>query len=148
RHRELADAILGRFGVSLVAKTFSTDPKGSRAALQPVLELVKEADFPIEPLYQLAANLAPIVETDPELVGDVYRTIFRSEESSESKTKMGGSTVLVMTSTRRQDFGMCHYLLIEFFPKYLKAAFQPAVRAGIDGVNSDVMRKHVDEGEE
>jgi hypothetical protein len=147
KHRELTDAILGRFGVSLVAKTFSTDPKGSRATLQPVLELVKEANFPIEPLYQLAANLAPIVETDPELVGDVYRTIFRSEESSESKTKMGGSTVLVMTSTRRQDFGMCHYLLIEFFPKYLKAAFQPAVRAGIDGVNSDVMRKHVDEGE-
>ena len=110
------------------------------------MELIREADFPIQPLYQFAANLGEIVHANPELVGDVYRTIFGADEPSESKTNMGGSTILVMTSTRRQDLGMCHYLLFQYFPKYLQGAFHSAIRAGVDGVNANVKRKHVDDG--
>lgn len=148
RRREVADTLLGRFGVPLVAKTFWTDPAASRALLKPVLELVTEPGFPIQPLYQLAANVSRIAPTDSDFVGDVYRTIFSAEELSEAKTQLGASTVLVMTSTRRQDFGMCHYLLLEYFPKFIQVGFHAAVSAGIVGANADVMRRHVRETEE
>jgi hypothetical protein len=143
--RELADAILGRFGVPQVAKTFGTDPAASRAVLQPVLSLVKEPGFPIQPIYELCANLVGIAATDPAFVREVYRTVYAEEETSDAKTQMGGSTVLVMTSTRRQDFEMCFYLLLQYFPQYLRTAFLEAIRAAIESVNLIVRRKHLRE---
>ncbi len=140
--KELADALLGRFAVPLVAKTFWTNPTASRALLQPVLRLVEEVNFPIQALYQLAANVGTIAQDDPSFVRDVYRTIFSAEEVSESKTQMGGSTVLVMTSTRRQDFGMCHYLLLQYFPKFIEIAFREAASAAIFSANAYVSRTH------
>ena len=145
--REFADAMLGRFGVPLVARTFATAPEASLEALTPVLDLVNEADFPIQPLYQLAANLTQIAVVNPSFVGNVYRTLFGARESSEARTRMGSSTVLVFTSTRRQDFHMCHYALLEYFPKLLQVAFHAAVSAGIDGANAYVKTRRTTDGE-
>lgn len=147
RH-DFADTMLGRFGVPLVARTFASAPEASLDALAPVLDLVNEADFPIQPLYQLAANLTQIAVVNPRFVGNVYRTLFAARESSEARTQMGSSTVLVFTSTRRQDFQMCHYVLLEQFPKLLDVAFHAAVSAGIDGANAYVKTQHTTEGEE
>jgi hypothetical protein len=145
--RDFADAMLGRFGVPLVARTFASAPEASLEALTPVLGLVNEADFPIQPLYQLTANLAQIAAVNPSFVGNVYRTLFGARESSEARTQMGSSTVLVFTSTRRQDFEMCHYALLEYFPKFLQVAFKAAVSAGIDGANVYVKTRHTPDGE-
>ena len=146
--RESADTLLGRFGIPLVARTYSTDPATSNGLIRPVLNLVKEPGFPIQVLYQLANNVEPIALVDPGLVGDVYRTVFSASEQSQEKTQMGGSTVLVLTSTRRQDFEMCQYLLLQFFPTFLQISLDSAIAAGIDAVNLHVVANHSVESEQ
>ena len=54
---------------------------------------------------------------------------------------MGNSTVLVLTSTRKQDFEMCRYLLIDYFPKFVAVNFVSALAIALDCIGVYLVRK-------
>ena len=133
----------GRWAVPLVAKTYHTNVEESRALLEKVLELTKEEDFPIKFLSWLPEHVDRIWDHDPEFVTSIYRTVFRHDEHSDVKTSFGSSSVLPMTSTRRQDYRMCEYRLIKHFPNFLRAAPSHATRAVIQSLNVFIVREHI-----
>ena len=133
----------GRWAVPLVAKTYHTNIEESRALLEKVLELTKEDDFPIKFLSWLPEHVDRIWDHDPEFVILIYRTIFYHDEISDVKTNFGSSSVLPMTSTRRQDYSMCQYRLIKHFPNFLRAAPSHATRAVIRSLNVFIVREHI-----
>ena len=55
---------------------------------------------------------------------------------------MGGH-VLPMISNRRQDYGMCHFILIRTFPTFLTKQTFPALRSGLKAVQAFVIQDHV-----
>ena len=133
----------GRWAVPLVAKTYHTNVEESRALLEKVLELTKEEDFPIKFLSWLPEHVDRIWDHDPEFVTSIYRTVFRHDEHSDVKTSFGSSSVLPMTSTRRQDYRMCEYRLIKHFPNFLRAAPSHATQAAIQSLNVFIVKKYV-----
>ena len=76
------------------------------------MSLINEDSFPIEYLYRLASEIQAVVSADPVFVGDIYRTVFGYQELSTDTTHFG-SYVLPLTSTRRQDYDMCQYILAD-----------------------------------
>ena len=108
----------GRWAVPLVAKTYHTNLQESRILLNKVLELTKEDNFPIKFLSWLPEHVDVIWDHDPKFVTSIYCTIFRYYEPSDAKTSFGSSSVLSMTSTRRQDYSMCQYRLIKHFSQF------------------------------
>src|SRR2546427_3770550 len=68
-------------------------------------------------VVQYIGDIAP---SDPAFTERLYLLVFSTEVRSEEKTLMGGGPVFSMTSTRRQDFQLCQYLLLEYFRVYLK----------------------------
>ena len=132
----------GRWAVPLVAKTYHTNIEESRALLEKVLELTKEDDFPIKFLSWLPEHVDRIWDHDPEFVILIYRTIFYHDEISDVKTNFGSSSVLPMTSTRRQDYSMCQYRLIKHFPDFLQAAPLPATQAAVRSLNFFIFQEH------
>ena len=133
----------GRWAVPLVAKTYHTNVEESRALLEKVLELTKEEDFPIKFLSWLPEHVDKIWDHDPEFVTSIYRTVFRHDEHSDVKTSFGSSSVLPMTSTRRQDYRMCQYRLIKHFLNFLRAAPSYATRAVIRSLNIFIIKEHI-----
>jgi hypothetical protein len=133
----------GRWAVPLVAKTYHTNVEESRALLEKVLELTKEENFPIKFLSWLPEHIDQIWHHDPEFVTSIYRTVFKHDELSDVKTNLGSSSVLPMTSTRRQDYGMCYYRLIKHFPNFLRAAPSHATQAVIQSLNAFIVKEHI-----
>ena len=132
----------GRWAVPLVAKTYCTNVEESRGLLEKVLQLTQEENFPIKFLSWLPEHVDRIWDHDPEFVTSIYRTVFYHDEISNVKTNFGHSSVLSMTSTRRQDYSMCQYRLIKHFPNFLRAAPLHAARAVIRSLNVFIVREH------
>ena len=62
---------------------------------------------------------------------------------SDVKTSFVGSSVLLMISTRRQDYRMCQYRLVKHFPNFLRAAPLNATQAAIRSLNVFIAREHI-----
>ena len=122
------------WAVPLVAKTYYTDVEKSRELLNKVLKLTKEKKFPIDFLSKLTEHVDKIWECDPKFVTSVYRTVLTHAEISNEDTHWGGY-IISFRSTRRQDYDMCEYELIEHFPKFLQAAPSYATQAAIQSLN-------------
>ena len=137
------DAIAAQFGIPLVAQTYRTDPDASRQLLEPILAVTQEPDFSIQLIYRVVQYIADIAPSDPAFTERLYLLVFSTEVRSEEKTLMGGGPVFSMTSTRRQDFQTCQYLLLEYFRVYLKLAPVLAVRAALHCVDPFVEENHV-----
>ena len=128
------DRLGSYWAVPLVAKTYYTDVEKSRALLEKVLKLIQEGDFPIDFLATLTEHVDKIWDCDPEFVTSIYRTVLTHYEISNRDTQWGGYIISFRTS-RRQDYGMCKYRLIEHFPKFLQAAPSHATQAAIQSLN-------------
>ena len=137
------DRFGGRWAVPLVAKTYNTNVKESRTLLERVLQLTKEENFPIKFLSWLPEYVDKIWNHDPEFVVSIYRTVFAHYELSDVKTSFGSSSVMPMTSTRRQDYRMCQYRLIKHFPNFLQAKPLEATHAAIQSLNFFIIIEHI-----
>ena len=128
--------------VPLVAKTYGTNVEKSRALLDKVLDLTQEDNFPIEFLTRLTEHVDKIWDHDPEFVGSIYFTAFAHRETSDELTNKG-SPILHFGSTRRQDYRMCQYRLMQHFPNFLRAAPLIAAQAVIQSLNFFIIRNRI-----
>jgi hypothetical protein len=129
--------------IPLVARSYSVDPDKVRAALRLVLDRIGRPDVSASEAYSLANSLQPIIDADPPFAVDVYSATFAHEEKSREKTQIGGSKVLVLTSTRAQDYSMAYYILGVRFHHFLKRDLNYAALAAIRSVEAQVQREHV-----
>ena len=111
------------WAVPLVAKTYDTNTEESRALLNKVLELTRENNFSIDFMTDLTQHVDKIWAHDPEFAGSIYR--------------------VGITSSRRQDYSMCHYWLVEHLPHFLRSAPLPAARAAIESLNVVIIDIHI-----
>jgi hypothetical protein len=139
---EWIDILGANLVVPLVAKTFKTNNKESQTLLEGVLSLIDDENFPIQFLYRLAEYIGKIWAYAPEFCATIYYTIFSHTEMGQGKTSFG-TPVIPLTSTRRQDYEMCQYLLIKEFPQFLSAQASIAASAAIDALNQFIIRQHV-----
>ena len=54
-----------------------------------------------------------------------------------------GGRILALTSTRRQDYSMCHYWLAQHFPNFLRAEPIAATQAVIQSLNFYIIRTQI-----
>ncbi|KAA2217413.1 NACHT domain-containing protein [Maribacter flavus] len=125
-------------GIEYVSRTFHTNRKESKKLLKHILKFLSEPDFEIWYFTSLSDDIKYFVEHDPQFVAKIYREIFAHTETSTSITYMG-TAVLNLTSNRKQDFEMCYYRLVEFYPKFLSVAPETAIEVGLKIVNQYVI---------
>jgi hypothetical protein len=140
--RAWLERLTGLVAIPLVAKTYVTNIQEGRPLFEKILQVVGEPNFPIDCIYRLTNEVAHLIPHDPDLVGLIYEKVFGYEETSQEQTHMGGH-VLPMTSNRRQDYGMCHFILIRTFPTFLTKQTLPALRSGLKAVQAFVIQDHV-----
>jgi len=136
------DGVGANWAVPIVAKTFCTDPKESERLLNEVLAFRQEPNFLIMYIYRLVAELENIWPTAPEFAELIYVTVFSYEETSQERTAMG-TPVLPLSSTRRQDYDLCYYSLVNAYPKFLSESPLAAIKTAIVALNSYIIQHHI-----
>lgn len=127
--------------IPLVVRFYSLDPDRVREALQKVLDRIGRPDVSVKEAYWLANSLEVVIDVDPAFAVNVYQAIFAHEEKSQKKTDMGGK-VLVLTSTRAQDYSMAYYILGVRFNHFLEQSLPYAALAAVRSVSAQVRREH------
>jgi hypothetical protein len=128
--------------IGFVADTYSSDPAASRSLLQEILKPERVRDHGHEDLPWLARKIKTVWEADPDFAVEIYGVTFGSEITDTSKTSIGQSRILPLTSTRKQDFDMANYSLKEAFPQFLNAHPSHAVTALIRAIDGHIALKH------
>ena len=77
----------------------------------------------------MARNASSICNTDPELLVEIYGSTFIGNIIDGTTTQLGQSKVVVLTSTRQQDYKIAWWSLGKFFPQFLEFHTLHAVRA-------------------
>ncbi len=132
----------GRWAVPLVARTYHKNIPESRLLLEKILQLTQEENFPIGFLTRLTDNVDNIFVHDPEFAISIYFTTFSHQFDSEGETRRGGH-ILLITTYRSQDFGMCQYRLVKHFPKFLQEKPIYATQAAIRSLNYIIAKEHI-----
>ena len=96
------------------------DPADARALFETIVSRIADPSMPVDLIYRLANAVKDFWNEDPELAASVYVATFAHVERSEELTHMGG-IIVALTSTRRQDFGLAQYVLLEDAPRFLRA---------------------------
>ncbi|MBY0480826.1 MAG: ATP-binding protein [Chitinophagaceae bacterium] len=138
-NKPFLDRIGATRGIELVSKTYQTNNAESKAGLTRVLDLLAEPDFEIWYFSNLSENVKHLLPLDAEFVAEIYLCIFKHSESDESRTQMGGTVLMSFTSTRKQDFEMCHYRLEQYFPNFMQTAPRLALPVGLTIANDYII---------
>lgn len=125
-----------------VCRTFASDVNASAQLIRHSLHEEHLKSFGVEEMPTLAREVNELISLDAKLVEDIYKAIFAHNEDSEEKTQIGGSQIIGMISTRKQDFAIVQYELVEAFPKFLQTAPENAIRALISALNSYINIHH------
>jgi len=133
---------ISAWAIPQICRSYGADPESSAQRLRKALGLLDVPGFPVDCVYAICSNVAALIAADPPFAAEVYRSVFGYEERSEERTHMGG-VVLPMLSTRRQDYDMCRYNLIEEFDTFVSRASDEAIAAGIDALGRTILYDHV-----
>ena len=136
------DSVGSQFIVPLVARTFGTNPTESHNLLEKIFAISIGDQFPIEYVYRLTCEIDKIWPYNSEFVALIYFNVFKHYEISEEQTSFG-TPVLPLISTRKQDFHMCQYQLIQHFPYFLRAAPTFATKTAINCLNYYIISRHI-----
>jgi hypothetical protein len=140
--QSVRDQYLVIHGLQVVCRTFESDPVASATLLRRSLESGHLADYGFEEMPTLAGEVKRLISADPELVEDIYRTAFGYQERSETITPIGGSRIMQLSSTRRQDYQRSNWALARSYPEFLERAPLHAIRALIAVTDAYVAARH------
>jgi hypothetical protein len=128
-------------GIEAVCRTFESDPEASAAILRRCLEPNHVVQFGHEELFRISNEVERLIPLDPTLVEDVYRAAFTLYDQSDEKTSIMPSRIFGMTSTRKQDYGLARYSLVEKYKAFLERAPLHATRALVAALNAYVEQR-------
>ncbi|MBM7866994.1 hypothetical protein GTO89_11115 [Heliobacterium gestii] len=128
--------------ITCVCQTYCSNLKASSSLLRFALRVEHLAKHGYQEVLLLAREARNIMNCDPAFVRDLYIAAFGYVERSEGVTLIGGSSILPLTSNRRQDYDIALYQLGEDFGSFIEQAPVEAVQALISIVEHHVLTGH------
>jgi hypothetical protein len=128
--------------VDFVAETYASNIEDSRKLLRCLFEPTHFQKYADQEIPWLVRRLKPISEADPEFVVEIFSAVFAASIPDESRTSLGQSQILPLTSNRKQDYEIAWWSLCEFLPQFFEAHPLHAIKALIQAISGYVMRVH------
>jgi hypothetical protein len=141
--QEQRDSMLVTGGIEAVCRTFESDPNASAEILRRCLEPEHVLMFGHEELFRIGHEVERLIPLDASLVEDIYRAAFTLYDVSPEKIPIGGSRIVALSSTRRQNYDLVRFMLGGKYGLFLESAPLHATRALIAALSSYVEEQHV-----
>jgi hypothetical protein len=124
--------------ILFVCKTYDTNIPASRDALRILLDADRLATHAAIDMPAVAGEIGTIARVDPAFAAEIVATIFQFNVTDESKTRLGDSQIMALTSTARQDYSLARYSITEAFPEYIARQPVDAARALVAAIEGHV----------
>jgi hypothetical protein len=108
-----AAASLLPIAIELVANSYRSDAMASRALLSKTLVPARLETHAHEDIPTLTQQAKSLLDADPDFLAEIYGVVFGYSVSNDSKTSMGPSQILALTSSKRQDSDHAKWALKE-----------------------------------
>ena len=128
--------------IPLVVATFETNPTDSVAILGEAFEPKRISAHGWEDVPALCREIKRVAPAAPKFAVEVYSKTYAWNINSDTKTRIGDSKILPLTSNARQDYGTALYSLSEYFPDFLSNHSEDAVEALVGAIDAFVSREH------
>ncbi|MCG5248095.1 NACHT domain-containing protein [Methylorubrum extorquens] len=129
--------------ISIIAKTWSTDPAASRVRLTAIFEADRFEQYAFVEVPWLARESLSIAPHDADLVIDLFYRSFRGANFSRDQvTALNNSWIMGLTSNAAQDFQSASHALSRDFPDLLAGHPETALRAFSAAVRGEQERSH------
>ncbi|MEA5425406.1 NACHT domain-containing protein [Arcicella lustrica] len=138
------DQLASYTGISLIAKTYSTDIEASRTCLQLILDIIDQPDFNIAYVSTLTENIKEFYMIDPQFCARIYEKVSAHEENSFDQAPMYSGVLMSFTSSRHDQFDICHYRLQQIFPKFISSSPELAIPIALSISNNFIKKKNLD----
>jgi hypothetical protein len=128
--------VMGRI-ISNVMDLFAVNPEDSALALRKLITTDEIRVHGAQQGHWIARKLPLLFDDDPQLAADIFTAFLGYDELSEEQTSMGGSRILAMTSTRRQDYQQAHWQMAQSFPQFVEEHFElcaPIIVAAVENL--------------
>lgn len=117
-----------RLPLEATVATVGSDPVATETLLRRAIEPAQLSERGFQDLPWIADGVPTLVPLLPAFVEDLYVAVLSHDEQSADQTALGTGRILALTSTRRQDFEMAQWRLVQFFPAFLQEAPRHALR--------------------
>lgn len=117
--------------IGFLGKTFGTHATASRALVERLIETERMKDHAASDMHWLAQEVGRIGDVDPDLAVKIYEAVFSHTIGPGTRTKLGHSQILPLTSDSRQDYQMAQWGLKEAYPSFLASQPKAAAIAAI-----------------
>jgi len=124
-----------------ICKTIASNKVASIAALRRGFDPKEMSKIGYQGGEFIAFNVEHIWNEAPELVVEMFKTIFAHSEMDDSQTEPMGGQILSITSNKRQDFAGIGHSLAEKFPEFLKDKPIHATEALIAAIHSKLQKE-------
>jgi hypothetical protein len=141
-HESLASALSAQ-AIEFVARTYSTDPEGSRHRLARLFEPGRFSRIGYMEVPWLAREIRAVAATDPAFAIEIYRRVFSAADFDHTQeTPIGNSWILSMRSNARQDFDMARHHLAEAYRGILESDPTTGARILAVALEGERSREH------
>ena len=117
------------FAIEHVCRTFNSNSIASAKLLRRCLKQSRMEQYGYLEIPSLTRQIKWLIDSDPDFVVEIYRIVFSYRETSEELVPLGQSQILVLTSTKKQDYEQSWFHLTEVFPIFLNKATGHAISA-------------------
>ena len=115
--------------IEFVCDTYSTNSDASRSLLSLLMEADRLAEHAHEDMPTLARKAKALLGADPEFLITIYRLIYGYKVTDTSRTSMGQSQILPLSSNKKQDYDHAKWELKETLPAFLQTSPEDGTRA-------------------
>jgi hypothetical protein len=124
-----------------ICKTIGSNKAASIAALRRGFDPKEMSKIGYQGGEFIAFNVEHVWNEAPELVVEMFKTIFAHSEMDDSQTEPMGGQILSITSNKRQDFAGIGHSLAEKFPEFLKDKPIHATEALVVAIHSKLQKE-------
>jgi hypothetical protein len=139
-----AAASLASIAIELVADSYRSDAVASRTLLSKTLTAERLATHAHEDIPALTRQAETLLTAAPDFLVKIFGVVFGYGVSDDSKTSIGPSQILSLTSNKRQDYDHAKWTLKEIVPRFLETDPERAIQAISAALEGYVRRKYGD----
>ena len=103
--------VIRRAIIPNICRTFSSNLEASTSIIKEIIDDINESGDNIDLIDTICREIIHLFKQNFEIADYIYLKVTSGNVTNKEITRLGGSSVLNLTSNRQQDFNMCKYSL-------------------------------------
>lgn len=124
-----------------IIKTYSSNSYESKELLRKIILNINEDGDNLIYVASICRNINYLWDVDFEFVNEIFPKVFSVNVTNTDQTQIGNSTIMNLTSNKKQDYEMIKYELGKQFKGFIKLNPLKAIELGIDIINTYIINR-------